>query len=104
MPSKTDRAFDRHTACVRNPDPSDLDRPTAISHDLALCRRKSVAHKVEQLGREPRKEQRIGAAALSGIGKHFERSASSLAHCNADHTERAKRSVVGTIPGVGLPR
>jgi hypothetical protein len=24
-------------------------------------------------GREPRKEQRIGAAALSGIGKHFER-------------------------------
>jgi hypothetical protein len=104
MPSKTDRAFDCHTACVRNPDPSDLDSPTAVFHDLALCRRKAVTHKVEQFGREPRKEQGIGAAALSGIGKHFERPASSVAHCNADHTRRAKRSVVGTIPGVELPR
>lgn len=74
-------ASDCHTACA-----AILTRATStVRPRFRVISRSAVAHKVEQFGREPRKEQRIGAAALSGTGKHFERPASSMAHCNADH-------------------
>jgi len=71
MQRKANRAFDCRPAGVSDFDPSDFDRPAATSHCRALCDRKSVAHQVEQFRREPRNEKRIGAAALSCIGKHF---------------------------------
>jgi hypothetical protein len=86
MPREADWAFDYRPTGVRDPNPSDLDGPAAVRHGLARRRREPVTHKVEQFGRELRKEQRIAAAALSRIGKHFQCPASSMAHC-ADHTE-----------------
>ena len=52
----TDRAFDCHPASIRDPDPSDRDRPAVSSHGRSLCRRESVVHQVEQFGREARKK------------------------------------------------
>src|SRR5215470_9032557 len=86
VPSHRDRAFDCHPASIRDPDPSDHDRPAASSHGLRLCRREPVTHKIEQLGRESCKEQWIDAAASSSIGKHCQRAAFSTDHCAANGT------------------
>jgi hypothetical protein len=80
MPSKADWAFDCRPAGVSDPDSGNLERAAAVSHGLALWRREPVAHKVKQFGREPRQEQRIGAAVLSCVGGHFEHAASSMTH------------------------
>jgi hypothetical protein len=61
-----DRAFDCPPAGAGDPDPSGLDRSAA--RGFGPHRREPIFHKVEQFGREPRKEQQIGAAALSCVG------------------------------------
>jgi len=76
-------AFDCHAACVGDPDPRNLNRPASGPGAFGLHHGESVAHKVKQFRREPRKEKWIGAAVLPRIGEHLERLASSLAHAIA---------------------
>jgi hypothetical protein len=94
VPSKADRTFDCHPAGVGDPDPSGLIRPAARPHGFGQRRREPIFHKLEQFEREPRKEPRIGTAALSCGGQHFECPMFPKAYHGADHTERSKRSDV----------
>lgn len=81
-----------HVAIVGDPDPSGLIRPAARPHGFGQHRREPIFHKLEQFEREPRKEPRIGTAALSCGGQHFECPMFPKAYHGADHTERSTRS------------
>jgi hypothetical protein len=58
-----DPAFERIAASVCYPDADGLELQTAQPEAFGTRGREPLAHKVEQFGREPCKEQRISAAA-----------------------------------------
>jgi hypothetical protein len=69
MHGSGDPTIDSLPAGIRDHDPSSCGRAAAVLHDLKIGRRKSVAYKIEQFGREPRKEPGIGTATLSSFGE-----------------------------------
>src|SRR5215471_1832390 len=74
------RGLDRSAAFVGDPDSSIFDNARAVSHDLALSRRKPAIQKIKQFGRESREEQGIGTAVLACIGEYFKCQTQSMVH------------------------